>query len=106
MVTALSLLAGLKRLGFTEYEAKVYATLIRHPLGNGYEISRHSGVPRAKVYEVLEGMVASGTVLQETGLERTRYRALPFTALLQEHRRSTDLLLTDLYRDQIGRAHV
>jgi len=95
----MSLLTGLKRLGFTEYEAKVYMALISHPLSNGYEVSRFSGVPRAKVYEVLEGLVAAGKVLQETGQERTRYRALSYTALLQEHRRSTDLLLTDLYRD-------
>lgn len=96
MMTALD---GLRRLGFSENEGKVYLALLRHPGTNGYEISRLAGVPRAKVYEVLEGLVERGAILPEERDERTRYRALPYTSLLQEHRRLTDSLLTDLYRE-------
>jgi len=95
----LTAVAGLRRLGFSENEAKVYVTLMKHPGSTGYEVSRHSGVPRAKVYEVLEGLTARGAVLPEHTVDRTLYRVLPYTVLLQEHRRSTDHLLAELYRD-------
>lgn len=100
MVTGTMLaLQGLKQMGFTENEAKVYLALMKHPGVTGYEVSRFSGVPRAKVYEVLDGLEQRGAVLLEPGEDRTLYRALPYTALLGEYRRRTDLLLTDLYRD-------
>lgn len=102
----MSALDGLRRLGFAENEAKVYLALLRHPGTNGYEISRLAGVPRAKVYEVLEGLVQRGAILPEVREERTIYRALSYTALLQEHRRATDTLLTDLYRDLSRYGHV
>lgn len=92
-------LAGLKRIGFTENEAKVYLALLSHPGITGYEVSRVSGVPRAKVYEVLEGLIERGAVLVEPAEERSLYRALPYTALLGEFRRRSEVLLADLYRD-------
>lgn len=92
-------LDGLKRIGFTDNEAKVYLALLSHPGNTGYEVSRISGVPRAKVYEVLEGLTERGAVLVEPGEERSLYRALPYTALLGEYRRRSEGLLADLYRD-------
>ncbi len=92
-------LEGLKRIGFTDNEAKVYLALLNHPGITGYEVSRLSGVPRAKVYEVLEGLAERGAVLVEPGEERNLYRALPYTALLGEYRRRSESLLADLYRD-------
>lgn len=92
-------LEGLKRIGFTDNEAKVYLALLSHPGITGYEVSRISGVPRAKVYEVLEGLTDRGAVLVEPGEERSLYRALPYTALLGEYRRRSEALLSDLYRD-------
>jgi len=51
---SVDVLSGLQQLGFTAYEAKVYLALLAHPGSTGYEVARHSGVPRAKVYEVLD----------------------------------------------------
>ncbi len=75
--------ALLQELGFTEYEAKVYEALIGHPSSTGYEVARHSGVPRAKVYEVLEGLQARGIVLTRPEENRTLYEPLPYETLLQ-----------------------
>ena len=49
----MDLIDGLQQLGLTQYEAQVYAALVRQPSITGYEASRLSGVPRAKVYETL-----------------------------------------------------
>ena len=70
------LLSTLQRLGFTEYEAKVYLALLRHSPLTGYAVAQRSGVPRSKVYEVLNGMVGRGEVLVSYG-EPTQYGPLP-----------------------------
>ncbi|WP_371368126.1 hypothetical protein SRRS_18100 [Sporomusa rhizae] len=53
----------LQELNFTEYEAKAYLALLEKSPLTGYAISLNSGVPRSKIYEVLNGMVARGDVL-------------------------------------------
>jgi len=43
----------LKQLGFSEYEAKAYTALVNeHPL-TAYEISKNTGIPSSKIYEVI-----------------------------------------------------
>ena len=37
----------LEKLGFSSNEAKVYGTLIKHKVLNGYEIAKLSGVARS-----------------------------------------------------------
>ena len=57
------ILATLKSLNFTEYEAKAYIALLDKSPLSGYAVSLNSGVPRSKIYEVLGGMAARGEVL-------------------------------------------
>ena len=57
------IIAILQELDFTEYEAKAYITLLEKSPLSGYAISLNSGVPRSKIYEVLNGMVARGDIL-------------------------------------------
>jgi sugar-specific transcriptional regulator TrmB len=59
--------AKLKEIGFSEYEAKAYLTLLRQSPMSGYAIARDSGVPRSKVYEVLDNLVNRGDVLVSYG---------------------------------------
>lgn len=75
----------LQALGFTEYEAKVYCALVRFPGSTGYETGGHSKVPRARVYEVLEGLQEKGIVYSQTVDGRqallppaSRYHAVSF----------------------------
>jgi sugar-specific transcriptional regulator TrmB len=76
---------GLKQLGFTEYEARIYATLLRsHPL-NGNAIATQSGVPGPKVYETLRKMQENEIVFQVSGGDKSnqiRYSPLPYAELL------------------------
>lgn len=54
---------ALEKLGFSEYEKRVYLALLKkNPIG-GYELARVSGVPRSRVYETLEKLEARGVVL-------------------------------------------
>ncbi len=51
MSTAIS---GLTRLGLSEYEAKAYTALLRENPLTAYEISKNSGIPSSKIYEVVK----------------------------------------------------
>lgn len=70
------LIRTLQHLDFTEYEAKVYLALVEQSPLTGYGVARLSGVPRSKVYEVLEGLLARGAVLASHG-DPTHYGPLP-----------------------------
>ena len=74
-MTRADLIRSLQELGFSEYEAKCYIALLSEQSQTGYSVARASGVPRSKVYEVLEGMVDRGVVIANHG-EPTQYAPL------------------------------
>ena len=65
MDSNLEILAQMKQLGFSEYEAKAYLALLGdYPL-SGYALSKASGIPRSRIYEVLNNLIAKHAVLEE-----------------------------------------
>ena len=63
-ITTMNNYKFLEKLGFSSNEAKVYGTLIKHKVLNGYEIAKLSGVARSLVYEVINRLVAKGAVIR------------------------------------------
>ncbi len=61
----------LTRLGLSEYEAKAYVSLLRENPLTAYEISKKSGVPSSKIYEVIKKLEIRHMV-QSIHAERTR----------------------------------
>jgi len=96
------LLTDLTRIGFTEYEAKVYLALLRDSPATGYQLSKTSGVPRSMVYEALSRLHASGAVLESLEERAAIYRPLPPDMLLEryhkDHEQLMDRLRTGLMR--------
>ncbi len=74
---------ALQELGFTEYEARAYTTLIDAGELSGYELAKESGIPRANVYAVLDKLLQRGAAqrLQHTGGQR--YAAISPNQLLR-----------------------
>ena len=99
-------------LGLTGYEASAYVALTRRGRATGAEVARIAGLPRQRIYDVLDGLVGRGLAAVEPG-RPARYTALSpedaVDALLAEHRASLERmqqdaaeavrLLTPAYRD-------
>ena len=47
------IISHLIEVGFSEYEAKVYASLVKTNPATAYEIAKNSGIPTSKIYEVI-----------------------------------------------------
>ena len=49
-------------LGFTQYEAKAYVSLLQQYPATRYELSKNSGVPRSAIYDVINRLESYGAV--------------------------------------------
>jgi len=77
----------LKKLGFNEYQAKVYTALVGLGVATASEISKASGVPTNKVYSVIDSLKERGLVFaQESDTSANRYRPRSPDAVMKELR--------------------
>jgi sugar-specific transcriptional regulator TrmB len=58
----------LQKIGLTEYEAKAYMGLLNVHLSTATQLSEKSGVPRTKIYSVLESLAQKGWVKIYSGI--------------------------------------
>lgn len=75
----------LQQFGFTQYESQVYECLIS--VGTALDataIVKQSGVPRAKVYEVLHRLSEKGLILESTIEKKRLYTALPIETTIEK----------------------
>jgi len=87
----------LSHLGFTEYEAKTYLSLLRNSPATGYQISKDAGIPRSMVYEALGRLSNKGAVMSLPLGDTTRYAPVPVHVLLDSLRHK--------YEDALDAAH-
>lgn len=90
----------MKKFGFTEYETKVYTTLLQIGQATGYEISKMSNVPRSKVYNTLETLYQKGFVQRSSG-EQVLYCAVSVKDLIRTLKQTTTNDLVDLEQELI-----
>jgi len=57
---------NMKKLGFSEYECKAYLKLLEEFPLNGYTLSKNSGIPRSRIYEVLKNLIDKQMVFEQT----------------------------------------
>lgn len=72
----------LVELGLTEYQARVYSSLVSLGVASASEVHRKSGVPRTKIYETLEELSRKGAVETQPG-RPALYRAVHPQALVR-----------------------
>lgn len=85
----------LESLGFSQNEEKVYTTLLRYKMLNGYEIAKLSGVSRSLVYEVVNRLAGKGILIRLEG-DPNYYIPLEYDKLIARMRRESE--------EAIGRA--
>lgn len=71
----------LVKLGLDDFEAKIYLTLVRRGILTPLELSRITGIDRAKIYRRLEDMQRRGLVEEVIDEKRRMARAVDFERL-------------------------
>ncbi|PZO94830.1 TrmB family transcriptional regulator [Streptococcus halichoeri] len=92
----------MKQFGYTEAETNIYLSLVENGSMTGYEVSKKSGVPRSKVYNILETLVKKGVVLVNKS-EPKNYSAISpeeFVSMLKQTTLS-DIQFLDDHLSQI-----
>ncbi|AOH56849.1 transcriptional regulator [Peribacillus muralis] len=80
----------LQSLGFSQYEAKAYVSLVRQGQASAYQVSKESGIPRARIYEILNGLQEEGVVIKEEINDSIQYSPLPVDVFLESVRSRWD----------------
>jgi sugar-specific transcriptional regulator TrmB len=89
-------LAGLRRLGFTDYEARIYVRLLQQDRpSTAYEVAKTTGVPRPNAYAALETLAQRGAVLPVSAAP-ARYVAAPPGDFLDGVARQTRTLCAEV----------
>lgn len=82
-----SLFVKLQNFGLNKYEAKAYVALLSTGTSNAYNVSKTSGIPRARIYDTLEVLANRGIVMLEESSDGTKnYTALPASVFLEQAR--------------------
>jgi len=63
----MELLEQLQKIGLSKYEAMVYTTLLRFHLNSATMLAEKSGVPRTKIYQILEQLQDKGWIKVYSG---------------------------------------
>lgn len=92
-------LGRLMQIGFSEYEAKAYVSLLKKSPVTGYELSKLSGVPRSMIYEVVGKLVGRGAAMTLRTSEGNKYAPVSAEEFLDEYRREQDELVSALRGD-------
>ena len=65
---AAEIVPGLRGLGMNEYEASVYSTLVGLQKATARDVHEASGVPRGRIYEILNDLARRGSSAWKRGL--------------------------------------
>lgn len=101
----------LTRVGLTQYEARAYVALIRRDGSTPAEVAQVAGVPRPRIYDVLDSLVTRGLAIQRNPGRAAKYLAVApaeaMARLIQAHRQELDQLEAQAQAaaDELGPAY-
>lgn len=90
------LILQLKNIRFTEYEAKVFVSLVELGFASASDVHKHSKVPRARVYGILDQLVEKGVVLKVEREKATLYNAISVDLLIEQTAQNFERNLHDV----------
>ena len=98
-------ISTLKGIGLTMYEAQAYVTLTSLIQGSADEVSKNSGIPRSKIYDVLKKLNEKDFIEVEGGRPLTYIAKSPVEVLSREKENITSQIddtitrLTNIYEN-------
>jgi len=100
MVKMMENRSALTQLGFSQYEASCYMSLVgSHPV-NGSQLSKISGIARSRIYDVLRNLIAKGYVIE---VQAGQYAPLPSDEVIRRLKREFNTNI-DLVEKEISKA--
>ncbi|BES64268.1 TrmB family transcriptional regulator [Gottschalkiaceae bacterium SANA] len=81
-----SIINDMKKLGFSAYEVKAYMSLLQQYPVNGYGLSKKSGIPRSRIYEVLNSLEEKQVVFKQEDGDALIYYPLEPKLLIRKLR--------------------
>lgn len=90
------MLHDMKQLGLSEYESKAYLKLLEDFPLNGYSLSKRSGIPRSRIYEVLKNLVDKQMVFEQREGKSRFYTPVEPKVLLTRLKSHYDGIFTSL----------
>lgn len=100
-------LNNMKKLGFSEYESKAYLKLLEQYPVNGYALSKSSGIPRSRIYEVLNKLLEKQMVFEQVEEKNTLYYPVDPEVFLKKIQSDYESLFTNIsdYTEEVYRKH-
>ncbi|SKC65944.1 TrmB family transcriptional regulator [Maledivibacter halophilus] len=94
MSSNLLIIEDMKKLGLNEYEVKAYLKLLEEYPVNGYVLSKNSGIPRSRIYEVLDNLKKKQIVFEQIEDNTTIYYPLDPELLISKIKNNFDNILS------------
>ncbi|GMQ55864.1 TrmB family transcriptional regulator [Vallitalea sediminicola] len=92
----ISIIEDMKKLGLSEYEVKAYLNLLEEYPVNGYVLSKNSGIPRSRIYEVLDNLKNKQIVFEQVDNNTTQYYPLEPKLLIGKLKNNFDDILNNV----------
>lgn len=96
MSNELLIIEDMKKLGLSEYEVKAYLKLLEQYPVNGYVLSKNSGVPRSRIYEVLDSLKKKQIVFEQSEDNTTLYHPLEPKLLISKLKNNFEDILNEV----------
>lgn len=83
----MDLLDTLQSIGLTQYESKTFIALVSNGSNTPFQISKISGIPRARIYDTLDSLVDKGLAMREVINDGSKiYQSIPIDVFLERQR--------------------
>ncbi len=96
MDEATRMMTDMKTLGFSEYECKAYLKLLEAFPLNGYALSKASGIPRSRIYEVLNNLIDKQMVFEQADEKNRAYYPVEPKIFIEKLKAHYEKLFEDL----------
>jgi sugar-specific transcriptional regulator TrmB len=96
MEKPMRMMMDMKTLGFSEYECKAYLKLLEEFPLNGYALSKASGIPRSRIYEVLKNLIDKQMVFEQADEKNRVYYPMEPKIFIQKLKVHYEKLFEDL----------